>query len=131
MLKDLMNKFNYILLVKSLGIGVLVYLTAITLGKTAYSTIQYIHNLIQRKKTVLIRIIPQNSCEIIKIEQLLNYMKSYAGQDGLTVNIYQSDRTTGIDQGNARDGALFTISKSYDVNGELSLVTFIQVDLDR
>ena len=50
---------------------------------------------------------------------------------GINTTIFEIDGETSMSSTQVRDGGLFRMEKSYDVNGDLSDVAFTQVDLSQ
>ncbi|MCD5413532.1 MAG: hypothetical protein LR001_00795 [Clostridiales bacterium] len=60
-----------------------------------------------------------------------NTLKGYNKMEGITISIFQANNTTAIQIKNVKDGALFSMVKTYNANGDLSNIRFTQVDLSR
>lgn len=58
-----------------------------------------------------------------------NTVKSYSRQLKEKVSVCDKDGSKTIEISNVKDGALFSMKKTYDANGDLSEVEFTQVDL--
>lgn len=77
----------------------------------------------QKKISLMIK-----DANIVTGGTVLDYVNQ--GGSGLNIYIYQSNNTTEIQPANVIESAIFKMRKTYNPSGEVTAITFTQVDLD-